>query len=146
MSRFVKYYEIYDYEYESDEDQWNNCPQWCICGECIYMDDPSERICCQKIPTMLKLIKWSRVSCITLHPVFDKVLDPNVLEEVYPLYCIYKRGYQAPLHQFNYRSYRYTAYRHLVRCCWGYLGKNNRVQLPACAISKIRSQFCKDFY
>jgi len=42
--------------------------------------------------------------------------------------------------------YRYCAYRHLVRWCWGYIGKHHRVVLPACAVSAIRLQFPADSY
>ncbi len=39
------------------------------------------------------------------------------------------------------RQYRHTAYRQLVRWCWGWLGRHNRVELPACALTSIREQF-----
>ena len=37
--------------------------------------------------------------------------------------------------------YRYTAYRQLTRFVWGYLGKEIRVILPACAVTEIRKNF-----
>ena len=49
-------------------------------------------------------------------------------------------------HFFSYRQQRYVAYRQLVRWCWGYLGKDIRVVLPACAVKKIRLQFPSDDY
>ena len=39
------------------------------------------------------------------------------------------------------RHHRYTAYRQMVRLCWGYLGKDNRVQLPSCAVLKIQEEY-----
>jgi len=38
------------------------------------------------------------------------------------------------------RRYRYTAYRHFVRWCWHYIGKDIRVKLPACVVHAIRQQ------
>ena len=43
------------------------------------------------------------------------------------------------------RRFRYTAYRQLVRWCWGYLGKHVRVALPSCAVNRIREIFPADF-
>lgn len=43
-----------------------------------------------------------------------------------------------------FRRYRHTAYRQLVYWCWGWLGRNNRVPLPACAVHKIRATFPSD--
>ena len=42
---------------------------------------------------------------------------------------------------FSCRKYRYIAYRQLTRWCWGWLGRNIRVILPACAVKKIRDTF-----
>jgi hypothetical protein len=42
---------------------------------------------------------------------------------------------------FSFRKYRYIAYRQLVGWCWGFLGKGNRVPLPACALDVIRTTF-----
>ncbi len=36
---------------------------------------------------------------------------------------------------------RYIAYRQMVHWCWGYLGRNIRVPLPSCAITRIRQTF-----
>ena len=44
----------------------------------------------------------------------------------------------------SFRKYRYTAYRQLVRWCWGFLGKYHRVPLPACAVARIRKEFPQD--
>lgn len=43
-----------------------------------------------------------------------------------------------------YRQLRHTAYRQLVTWCWGWLGRHNRVVLPACAVKKIRDTFPSD--
>ena len=40
---------------------------------------------------------------------------------------------------FNFlRKYRYTAYRQMTQWWWGWLGREVRVELPACAVTKIR--------
>ena len=43
-----------------------------------------------------------------------------------------------------FRKYRYTAYRQLVRWCFGVLGRQVRVPLPACAVRAIRAHFPSD--
>ncbi len=43
----------------------------------------------------------------------------------------------GPDHKIN----RHVAYRKLARWCWGYLGRQVRVVLPACCVSNIRSRF-----
>ena len=40
-----------------------------------------------------------------------------------------------------YRKYRYVAYRKVVRWCWGWLGKDIRVQLPACVHASIMEAY-----
>ena len=44
------------------------------------------------------------------------------------------------------RRYRYTAYRQFVRWCWGYLGKEVRVVLPSCVVTKIRNAYASAQY
>jgi len=44
------------------------------------------------------------------------------------------------------RRYRYTAYRLFVNWCWGYVGKQVRVVLPACVVTAIRTTFPSDIY
>jgi len=44
------------------------------------------------------------------------------------------------------RKYRYTAYRQLIRWCYGYLGRQIRVVIPACAVHKIRDTFNSNQY
>ena len=42
------------------------------------------------------------------------------------------------------RTLRYVSYQQLARWCWGYLGRDVRVVLPSCAVSKIRETFPSD--
>ena len=49
---------------------------------------------------------------------------------------------------FYLRKYRYmyVAYWQLTRWCWGSLGRNIRMMLPACAVKKIRDIYITDSY
>ena len=47
------------------------------------------------------------------------------------------KAFEGPEH----KNQRHIAYRQLVRWCWGVLGKEIRVVLPACAVSCIRAHF-----
>ncbi|KAE8593428.1 hypothetical protein XENTR_v10019128 [Xenopus tropicalis] len=118
-----------DYDYE---DYFGRCS----CGNCVFIRDLHRCLCCIDIPEMLEKTENDYVSCITLHPAFNAVvLNPYVLETAF---CGYHPNHDF---DFDYRSYRYTAYRQLVRWCWGFLGKNKRKLLPSCAIAKIRKTF-----
>ena len=46
--------------------------------------------------------------------------------------------YSIPLNSIC-RTLRYIAYWQLARWCWGYLGREVRVVLPSCAVSRIRA-------
>ncbi|XP_061170610.1 uncharacterized protein LOC133179981 [Saccostrea echinata] len=72
-----------------------------------------------------------KLSCITEHSDFSAVfLDVYVLETTYYQY----RAQYGELQTNSEERDRYTAYRQFVRRCWGYLGRNVRVPLPACAV------------
>ena len=47
---------------------------------------------------------------------------------------------------FQYRRFRYLAYRQFVWWGWQYLGRHRRVVLPSCAVARIRSEFPSDEY
>ena len=49
--------------------------------------------------------------------------------------------HKIKLSLLHFRRYRYTAYRHFVRFCLGWLGKKNRVVLQSCAVKEIRQTF-----
>jgi len=63
--------------------------------------------------------------CITQHPGFQAVfqavcLNRWVLQTAWYQYKQqYSQSYGGPQHKLN----RHIAYRQLVRCCWGILGK-----------------------
>ncbi|KAG8434009.1 hypothetical protein GDO86_012391 [Hymenochirus boettgeri] len=125
---------FYESDYEDGESDYEGTCDWCKCDHCSYIGEYN--LCCQDIPKIFRKTQEYGVPCITLHPGFEPVvLNDFVLETAYCGYHPYKNW------ENYYPQYRYTAYRQLVRWCWGYLGKNNRVQLPSCAISKIRRTF-----
>lgn len=81
-------------------------------------------------------------NCITDHPGFPAVcLNVFVLETAWSQYKQqYEESFEGPQH----KKLRHIAYRQFVRWCWGYLGKNVRVKIPACVLHKIRTTFPND--
>ena len=113
------------------------------------MDREVECVCCQEIPQIMdKNRKVSEedhlndpITCITNNPGFKAVcLNRWVLEAAWYQYRQQygsEVNYEGPEHKKN----RHTAYRQLVRWCWGVLGKEIRVVLPSCAVMCIRAHF-----
>lgn len=94
----------------------------------------SGRVCTRDSILPVQIPVWRikknhrRVSCINVAFISYTLIDVSST-------CTHKYAF------FYYRRNRYTAYRQLVRWCWGYLGRNVRVPLPACAVTKIRHTF-----
>ena len=110
------------------------------------MDRVIECKCCHEIPEVAnKNIRCDNgdmqvPNCIVHHPGFNTVcLDRYVLETAWYQYKqqYAKSAYDGPPHKLN----RHIAYRQLVRWCWGIIGKEIRVVLPACAVLCIRAHF-----
>jgi hypothetical protein len=79
-------------------------------------------------------------TCITEHKGFDAVcINEDVLETAWFQYRQQygRNAYTGPKH----KRLRHIGYRQLVRWGYGFLGKDIRVVLPACAVSKIRAFF-----
>ncbi len=115
---------------------------WCKCEQCIPMPSVRESKCCKEIGVVFKLMESFvlDVDCITDHPGFRNVcLDRWVLDTAYNQYK-QQYGEQAQEGSEN-QKYRQIAYRQLARWCWGFLGKEVRVVLPACAVNKIQQMF-----
>ena len=51
----------------------------------------------------------------------------------------YKEQYKAAYDGKEDKHFQHIAYRQLTRWCWGILGKEIRVLLPACALMCIRN-------
>ncbi|XP_069108912.1 uncharacterized protein [Argopecten irradians] len=114
----------------------------CQCRRCHIMTTLPECVCCDELMRVQETRdEIDGIACITEHPGFRTVcLDVFVLRTAYEGYKQYHNGNipDSP------KRYRYTAYRQLVRWCWGFLGKNVRVPLPSCAVNLIRSTFPAD--
>ncbi|XP_061193720.1 P2X purinoceptor 7-like [Saccostrea echinata] len=112
--------------------------EWCSCGHCPEMATVTESICCHEIPEVMTVLhEDAGKTCITLHQGFEPVcLNQYVLRTAY---FEYRQQYQD-LPESNDRM-RYIGYRQLVRWCWGWLGRNVRVPLPACAVTKVRETY-----
>ena len=112
------------------------------------MDREPECVCCHEIERIsskneevFEHVKPTEpYDSITDNPGFRTVcLDRWVLQAAWLDYKQQygSRAYEGPEHKEN----RHIAYRHLVRWCWGVLGKEIRVVLPSCAVSCIRAHF-----
>lgn len=129
------------------------------------MQSSKECLCCREISAIVNKLSEtedtdSQIICITEHPGFASVcLNIWVLQAAYSQYRQQYGNYNAPLHElvqcllfkhlykiWHCRKYRYTAYRQLVRWCWGWLGRQVRVVLPACAVNLIRTTFPSTVY
>ena len=89
------------------------------------------------------------IHCIIDHKGFQSVcLDVWVLQTAYHNYRQkYGDAEDKSVTTSTFcRRYRFMAYRQLTGWCWGWLGKNVRVVLPSCAVSKIREIFPSSAY
>lgn len=119
----------------------------CTCGNCQILNRNEECTCCSEFSQFCdknrEAVETGEVAeapvCITQHPGFQAVcLNRWVLQTAWYQYKQqYSQSYEGPQHKLN----RHVAYRHLVRWCWGVLGKEIRVPLPSCAVCCIRAHF-----
>ena len=132
------------------------------------MSTGAKCICCKEITRVVAKMSEANdtaVTCITGHPGFEGMcLNVWVLQAAYFQYRQEHGSSSLPplLHEYvcsicniHYllystflccRKYKYIAYQQLTRWCWGWLGQNIRVILPACAVKKIRDTFPSDSY
>ena len=107
-----------------------------------------ENICCQEVDVLknknIEAVAVEQLEatpqCIVLHPGFQAVcLNIWVLQTAW---LQYKQQYGTSAYEGeDHKKNRHTAYRQLVRWCWGTLGKEIRVPLPSCAVNCIRAHF-----
>lgn len=103
------------------------------------MPNVEECVCCHEIDEIVT--KKGDHNCIIGHPGFEEgCLNLYALEIAYYAYRQDHGNYRMN-ERLPHKRHRYTAYRQLVRWCWGYLGKEIRVPLPACAVNRIREEF-----
>ena len=112
------------------------------------MDRTEACVCCHEVPGVMnkneEVFETDKLkekpSCIIDNPAFKAVcLNPWVFQVAW---YHYKQQYGTmATERPEDRKNRHVAYRQLARWCWGYLGKEIRVPLPACAVSCIRAHF-----
>ena len=107
-----------------------------------------ECVCCQEIQVLQdkneEVFKVEKLqtpySCITYNPGFHAVcINRWTLQAAWFQYKQQygTKAFEGPEH----KNQRHIAYRQLVCWCWGVLGKEIQVVLPACAVSCIRAHF-----
>ena len=109
----------------------------CQCENCIEMTNIEERVCCQSSAEIIG-DKVGNNKCISLTDGFrDVCLNKNVLEAALGSWHIIT---DENLDISN-KSYRFIAYRQYISWIFGWLGKDVRKVIPACAVNKIRMNF-----
>lgn len=105
------------------------------------MPTVEESLCCVEQHKVVKVMSDNTLDampCITLHPGFSSIcLEPWNLKVAYHHYV----SHYGPMVHDTVAKYRYTAYRQFVCWCWGRLGRDIRVPLPACVVTAIRRRF-----
>lgn len=114
---------------------------WCLCGGHCHVE-PSftaeDCICCREIPEVSSEADDLGSQCLTTIDAFEAaILNPITLYIGWMEYTERWRQASKAFGAQNNEKYRYVAYRKVVRWCWGFLGRDIRVQLPACIHSKI---------
>ena len=87
-----------------------------------------------------ELFHGKRMTCICDHPGLNSVcLDQYGLEAGWLAYSQHygSKAFEGPQDV----KYMHIAYIQLDRWCWGYIGSGNRVIIPACVVSCIRTHF-----
>ena len=89
------------------------------------------------------------VACV--HYIHVHVPGTIMLYNICILYCtMHSRGacdgyaiglLHSCFFLFLFRKYRHMSYRQIVRWCWGFLGKYNRVPLPSCVMNVARTTY-----
>ena len=119
----------------------------CTCGNCQVMGRAEAYVCCREIEAVqnknIEVVtsgeREDPPQCITQHPGFHAVcLNRWVLQVAW---YQYKEQYKVAYDGREDKLFRHVAYRQFIRWCWGILGKEIRVVLPACAVMCIRNFF-----
>ena len=111
--------------------------EWCTCEQCVQMENPAERVCCQSIAGIIGR-KFDSQKCVALTVAFQEVcLSRNVLEAALGTW---RHLTEQPLEISN-KSYRFIAYRQFISWVYGWLGKDVRKVIPSCVVNTIRRTF-----
>ncbi|XP_064635189.1 uncharacterized protein LOC135492574 [Lineus longissimus] len=111
----------------------------CHCDNCQIQQKEDECTCCheiQRVQDKMAEIEAEGTTCIIQHPV---CLDHHVLQVAW---LQYRQQYGRAAYDGPYeKRMRHISYRQLAKWCWGFLGRDVRVVLPSCAVSRTRAQF-----
>ena len=120
-------------------------PNRCTCGNCQVLRRVEACICCQEIEAVQnKLIEAvtsgeceEQPQCITQHPGIHAVCIYRWVLQV--AWYQYKQQYKVAYDGQEDKLFQHIAYRQLTWWCWGILGKEIRVVLPAWAVMCIQN-------
>ncbi|XP_020915844.1 P2X purinoceptor 7-like [Exaiptasia diaphana] len=113
---------------------------WCSCGQCEVLETAEMCICCKNLRFINHLTQ--DIECVTYHEDFEPVClnRGSLWTALVSLHDRESASLPKPDKVPN-ESLRYAAYRQFTWWKHGYLGKNIRRVIPACAVSKIRSKY-----
>ncbi|XP_040068408.1 P2X purinoceptor 7-like [Ixodes scapularis] len=114
--------------------------RWCCCeSRCGTMSTPVESVCCKEQCKVKE--KAGSLPCITAHRLFELYcLDRDILDLEYKKLRVCRPLSTRNIKEIN-AKYRYTAYCQFVWWIHGRLGKENRVTLPSCVVTRVRKEF-----
>ncbi|KAG0437582.1 hypothetical protein HPB47_017380 [Ixodes persulcatus] len=114
--------------------------RWCCCeSRCGTMPTPVESVCCKEQHKVKE--KAGSLPCITMHRLFELYcLNRDILDLEYRKLRVCRPLSTRNIKQIN-AKYRYTAYCQFVWWVHGRLGKENRVTLPSCVVTRVRKEF-----
>ncbi|KAM7281832.1 P2X purinoceptor 7-like [Ixodes scapularis] len=103
------------------------------------MSTPVESVCCKEQCKVKE--KAGSLPCITAHRLFELYcLDRDILDLEYRKLRVCRPLSTRNIKEIN-AKYRYTAYCQFVWWIHGRLGKENRVTLPSCVVTRVRKEF-----
>lgn len=103
------------------------------------MPTPVESVCCQEQKKVKEMA--GSLPCITEHRLFELYcLNQDILDLEYKKLRVCRPLSTRNIKQIN-AKYRYTAYCQFVWWVHGKLGKENRVTLPSCVVTRVRKEF-----
>jgi hypothetical protein len=119
---------------------------WCKCKNCVVQDNPLDNVCCWDSENVREMFESEHTNCIREHHSFETIcLNVDVLNMVrHDLMRFVKdASKKRVLRAETNKTYRFLSYRNFVSWTNSYirLGKNNRVRLPACVLTRIREQW-----
>ncbi|KAG9464749.1 hypothetical protein GDO78_019442 [Eleutherodactylus coqui] len=102
------------------------------------MPTVAECVCCREHEVVLQMLPEACV-CVTQHPLLAQyaLVRENIEDAIRLSALVTRRQYDTT----NNRVMRVGAYRSYTAWIHGFLGKHNRIPIPACAIKSIRTAY-----